>query len=117
MDKTAIRITGLTKIYKGELGEKDQLGLDNLNLEISSGEVFAFIGPNGAGKTTAIKLLLRLMFPTEGSVDIFGLSNKFREAMNRGLHLHSAICHRQQRCRALMGKASWQESPALLKTR
>ncbi|MBN2414301.1 ABC transporter ATP-binding protein [bacterium] len=83
MKQHALEISNLRKMYKGELGEKDVLGLDDLTLTIPRGEVFAFIGPNGAGKTTTIKLLMRLMFPTSGSVMILGESNASRRAMRK----------------------------------
>src|SRR5258706_8794721 len=41
-------------------------------MQVEMGEVFGFIGPNGAGKSTAIKLLMRLIFPTAGSAPILG---------------------------------------------
>jgi ABC-2 type transport system ATP-binding protein len=66
-----IRIEDLTKIY--HLGRnKTVTGLDSLNLRVYKGEIFGIIGPNGSGKTTALKLLLGLLFPTKGSVSIFG---------------------------------------------
>ena len=83
MDQTVLKTTGLTKKYKGELGQKDFLALENLNLEIKQGEVFGFLGPNGAGKSTTIKLLARLLHPTRGDIQIFGESNKYPKAMNR----------------------------------
>lgn len=83
MDDFAIKTDGLTKVYKGELGQKDILGLDDLNLDVIKGEVFAFLGPNGAGKTTTIKLLTRLIFPTRGRVWIFGQQNKSRLSMEK----------------------------------
>jgi ABC-2 type transport system ATP-binding protein len=46
--------------------------VENLNLHIQAGELFAFLGPNGAGKTTTIKLLCGLLFPTAGRVLIGG---------------------------------------------
>jgi len=81
MKPVAIKIEHLTKIYKGELGQKDILGLENLNLDIHEGEIFAFLGPNGAGKTTTIKLLTRLIFPTQGKIWIFGQRNNLRVSM------------------------------------
>jgi len=81
MSALAIKITGLTKVYKGELGEKDFLALDDLNCEVEKGEVFAFLGPNGAGKTTTIKLLTRLLFPTKGKVRILGKENNTPASM------------------------------------
>jgi ABC-2 type transport system ATP-binding protein len=46
--------------------------VDNLDLHIAAGELFAFLGPNGAGKTTTIKLLCGLLFPTAGQVSVGG---------------------------------------------
>jgi ABC-2 type transport system ATP-binding protein len=46
--------------------------LKALDLEIKQGEVFGLLGPNGSGKTTTIKLLLGLLFPTEGQALVFG---------------------------------------------
>lgn len=47
--------------------------VDNLNLEIKSGEFFGFLGPNGAGKTTTIKMLTGLYTPTSGKIFINGI--------------------------------------------
>lgn len=44
--------------------------VDNLNLEIKSGEFFGFLGPNGAGKTTTIKMITGLYAPTSGEIFI-----------------------------------------------
>ena len=79
----AIEVRGLLKIFKGELGQKDVTALSSLELNIEAGQVFAFIGPNGAGKTTTIKLLARLIFPTTGSIRIFGRENSSPEAMRK----------------------------------
>ena len=46
--------------------------VENLNLQVGQGELFAFLGPNGAGKTTTIKLMCGLLFPTSGSVRVGG---------------------------------------------
>ncbi len=47
--------------------------LDNLSFDVMAGTVFGFLGPNGAGKTTAIRVLLGLVRPTSGRVEVFGL--------------------------------------------
>ncbi len=60
----AIRTEQLTKRY----GRRR--GLDGLDLEVRSGEVFGFLGPNGAGKTTTIRLLLALLRPTSGHAQV-----------------------------------------------
>jgi ABC-2 type transport system ATP-binding protein len=63
---SVIRTEQLTKFY----GKRR--GLDGLNLEVHAGEVFGFLGPNGAGKTTTIRLLLDLLRPTSGHVEVLG---------------------------------------------
>lgn len=52
--------------------------LDSVSFEVESGEIFGFLGPNGSGKSTTIKILLEIIFPSEGSASIFGqaLGNK-----------------------------------------
>jgi ABC-2 type transport system ATP-binding protein len=62
----ALKINGLSKRY----GER--LVVDHLDLEIRRGEVFGFLGPNGAGKTTTIRMVLGLIRPTDGAVQILG---------------------------------------------
>ncbi len=63
----AIKTEGLTKYYG------KSRGIEGVNLEIESGEVFGFIGPNGAGKSTTIKTLLNFIYPSAGTGSIFGL--------------------------------------------
>lgn len=62
----------LTKIYRDFWGRQKKTALRALNIEIRRGEIFGLLGPNGSGKTTTIKLLLGLLFPTEGDAFIFG---------------------------------------------
>lgn len=83
MPEPALKTEGLTKIYRGDLGNKPVVGLDNLSLVVEEGRVYAFLGPNGAGKTTTIKLLMRLLHPTKGKAWIFGRPNTSRMAMAR----------------------------------
>jgi ABC-type multidrug transport system ATPase subunit len=47
--------------------------VQGLNLTVRRGEVFGFLGPNGAGKSTTIRMILSLITPSTGSVDLFGL--------------------------------------------
>ena len=68
-----VEIKGLTKDYEKGFWKKKQIrALDDLNLEVESGQIFGFLGGNGAGKTTTIKLLMGLIFPTNGSARILG---------------------------------------------
>jgi ABC-2 type transport system ATP-binding protein len=75
MPGAAIETENLSKEYPyGFLNLKKRMSLENLNLQVQSGEVFGFLGPNGAGKSTTIKLLMRLIFPTSGRARILGKS-------------------------------------------
>lgn len=68
-----IETIDLTKDYEvGFLKKRKVRALDRLNLEVRRGEIFGFLGPNGAGKTTTLKLLMRLIYPTEGGATILG---------------------------------------------
>src|SRR5256714_12031050 len=63
----------LTKIYKDFWGRQKKVALRALNLQVYRGEIFGLLGPNGSGKTTTIKLLLGLLFPTDGDAIVFGM--------------------------------------------
>jgi ABC-2 type transport system ATP-binding protein len=67
MATKAIKTENLSKFYG------KNIGIQNINLEVDTGEIYGFIGPNGAGKSTAIRTLLNLIFPTSGRAEIFGL--------------------------------------------
>lgn len=70
--ETVIRTRNLTKIYRDFWGRKKVRALNSLSLEVQKGEVFGLLGPNGSGKTTTLKLILGLLFPTEGEISILG---------------------------------------------
>src|SRR5215475_10423647 len=67
--KLAIHTHQLTKTY----GPRN--AVDGVNLEVPVGIVAGFVGPNGAGKTTTIRMLLALIKPTSGSVEVLGVSS------------------------------------------
>ena len=71
-DEPVIQIRNLTKTYRDFWGRKKVQALNSLSLEVNKGEVFGLLGPNGSGKTTTMKLLLGLLFPTEGEISILG---------------------------------------------
>lgn len=50
----------------------EKIAVDNINFEISSGDVIGFLGPNGAGKTTTIRMLLNILNPSSGELTLFG---------------------------------------------
>jgi len=62
-----VQTRDLTKRYG------DRAAVDRINLTIRPGEVYGFLGPNGAGKTTTLRMVLGLVRPTSGSVEVFGL--------------------------------------------
>ena len=64
--ETVIRTYNLTKVYG------KQTVVDNLNLELKAGQIYGFLGPNGAGKTTTIRMLLSLIAPDSGGIEMFG---------------------------------------------
>jgi ABC-type multidrug transport system ATPase subunit len=69
------------------LGKKfgSRWAIDDLDLAVGRGEVYGFLGPNGAGKSTTIRMILSLISPTTGSVELFGktLTRYRRETLCR----------------------------------
>lgn len=70
--EAVIEIRNLSKVYRDFWGRPKVKALNALSLDIRKGEVFGLLGPNGSGKTTTLKLLLGLLFPTEGEIKILG---------------------------------------------
>ena len=68
MTQSAISIRHLTKKYR------DFTAVNDLNLEIATGEVYGFLGPNGAGKSTTLRMLLTLIKPSSGEIFVLGKS-------------------------------------------
>jgi ABC-2 type transport system ATP-binding protein len=66
MTETVISTVGLTKRYG------DFTAVDHVGLTVHEGDLFGFLGPNGAGKTTTIRMLLGLVYPTSGEIEILG---------------------------------------------
>jgi ABC-2 type transport system ATP-binding protein len=82
-DSPAIQTVHLVKTYgRGRLAKT---ALTGLNLSVERGEVFGFLGPNGAGKTTTIRLLLDLIRPTSGSVEVLGANPRDNAALRRDI--------------------------------
>lgn len=70
---TIIEIENLTKDYEIGFWKKKRVrALDGLTINVDDGQIFGFLGGNGAGKTTTIKILMSLIFPTEGTAKILG---------------------------------------------
>ena len=65
--EVVLRTTRLSKKFGKRWAAKD------LNLEVRRGDVFCFLGPNGAGKSTTIRMILTLLMPSSGSIEMFGM--------------------------------------------
>lgn len=70
MSELIIETKNLTKQYG------DQKSVNNLNLHVKQGRIYGLLGRNGAGKTTTMKLLLNLITPSSGEIQIFGKNIK-----------------------------------------
>jgi len=68
----AIEIKNLVKRYRNLITREWIAAVNDISLDVYSGEIFGFLGPNGAGKTTTIKALLGLIFPDSGDVKVLG---------------------------------------------
>jgi len=72
-----LKVENVSKIIKGKVL------VDQISFEVNEGEVFGFLGPNGAGKTTTIRMLVGLISPTKGKIEVAGYQVKthFKQAM------------------------------------
>ncbi len=66
LSAAAIRATGLTKLFGA------QRAVDGLDLAVPRGSIYGFLGPNGSGKTTTIRMMLNLISPSSGTVELLG---------------------------------------------
>ena len=72
MNKFALTVENLTKIYSGTKNEIENKALNDLNFQVKQGEVFGLLGPNGAGKTTFLSILGGTVSKTEGKINVWG---------------------------------------------
>ncbi|PLR89856.1 ABC transporter ATP-binding protein [Bacillus sp. T33-2] len=79
MSEITLSVTGVRKV----IGKREII--KGLDFDLRRGEVFGFLGPNGAGKTTTIRMLVGLIRPTSGTIEICGynVENQFAEAMGQ----------------------------------
>jgi len=63
---TAVRLTGVTKSFGSMRAVKQ------MDLQVPTGGLYGFIGPNGAGKTTTIRMIMSILFPDSGEIDVLG---------------------------------------------
>jgi ABC-2 type transport system ATP-binding protein len=69
-----VAVRGLTKIFKDFWGRPKARAVDNVDFQVRRGEVFGLLGPNGSGKSTTVKMLLGLLYPTRGHIEVFSHS-------------------------------------------
>jgi ABC-2 type transport system ATP-binding protein len=72
MSEPAVAVTGLTKIFPVPFGRRKVVAVRDLHLQVEPGQVYGLLGPNGSGKSTTLKIILGLVAPTAGRVQIFG---------------------------------------------
>jgi ABC-2 type transport system ATP-binding protein len=72
--EVVVAVRGLTKVFKDFWGRPKARAVDNVDFDVRQGEVFGLLGPNGSGKSTTVKLLLGLLYPTRGHIEVFGKS-------------------------------------------
>ncbi len=72
--EVVVSVRGLTKVFKDFWNRPKARAVDDVDFDVRRGEVFGLLGPNGSGKSTTVKLLLGLLYPTKGHIEVFGRS-------------------------------------------
>ncbi len=67
-----VEAIGLTKIFKDFWGRPKARAVNGIDFRIRQGQVFGLLGPNGSGKSTTVKMILGLLYPTRGTLRVFG---------------------------------------------
>src|ERR1700692_1190607 len=73
-DEVVVSVHGLIKVFKDFWGRPKARAVDNVDFEVRKGEVFGLLGPNGSGKSPTVKLMLGLLYPTKGHIEVFNHS-------------------------------------------
>ncbi len=81
--EVVVSVRGLTKVFKDFWNRPKARAVDNVDFEVRQGEVFGLLGPNGSGKSTTVKLLLGLLNPTKGHIEVFGHSPRHVQTKSR----------------------------------
>ena len=100
MSDIVLRTLELTKHYK------NRPAVDHLNIEVRRGDIFGFLGPNGAGKSTTIRMILHLIFPTGGDVELFGMSLRINR--HKALEKVGAIVEKPAFYNHLSARRNWE---------
>ena len=81
--EVVVSVRGLTKVFKDFWNRPKARAVDNVDFDVRRGEVFGLLGPNGSGKSTTVKLLLGLLNPTKGRIEVFGHSPRHVQTKSR----------------------------------
>jgi ABC-2 type transport system ATP-binding protein len=81
--EVVVSVRGLTKVFKDFWSRPKARAVDNVDFDVRRGEVFGLLGPNGSGKSTTVKLLLGLLYPTKGHIEVFGHSPRHVQTKSR----------------------------------
>jgi ABC-2 type transport system ATP-binding protein len=81
--EVVVSVRGLTKVFKDFWNRPKARAVDDVTFEVRKGEVFGLLGPNGSGKSTTVKLLLGLLNPTKGHIEVFGHSPRHVQTKSR----------------------------------
>jgi ABC-2 type transport system ATP-binding protein len=81
--EVVVSVRGLTKVFKDFWNRPKARAVDNVDFEVRQGEVFGLLGPNGSGKSTTVKLMLGLLYPTKGHIEVFGHSPRHVQTKSR----------------------------------
>jgi len=99
--ENAITIRSLKKVFRDFWLRPTVAAVDGIDLDVAKGEVFGLLGPNGSGKSTTIKLLLGLLAPSGGKIEVFGKSPRSLQVKARTgylpelSHLHPFLTARE----------------------
>jgi ABC-2 type transport system ATP-binding protein len=87
-NESILKIEGLTKNY-GAIR-----AVDHVSFSVNSGKIIGLLGPNGAGKTTTINMILGILEPTQGLIEIFGKNMKeHRSEISKGINFAAVYAH------------------------
>lgn len=78
-----VSVRGLTKVFKDFWGRPKARAVNDVSFEIHRGQIFGLLGPNGSGKSTTVKMLLGLLYPTRGHIEVFGHSPRHVQTKSR----------------------------------
>ncbi len=88
IDELVLKIGTLTKVYE------QVRAVDSISFELRSGEIIGLLGPNGAGKSTTINMILGILQPTSGSIEIFGMDMaSHRSVISRSVNFAAVYAH------------------------